>query len=169
MLKECSGPTGVAQRPDSFISSISSGSASCHSDQDNYDLYLPAPEEALRSEAFRWHIATRNFFAWLQDAPLVGMNLGDALVDLLDRMNHFRPNGNNTSDLLSYAGRIGYLNFIGCPEYALAMLRLAEQFKLEDLWIESFAHCVGMNDHLPNSAAYEVSLRLWQLYRHSAC
>lgn len=142
----------------SSSSSLDSLSGSATSVSGSFDLFLAAPEDTLRSNAFRWHLATRNFFAWLHNKPLVGSDLGDAFIDLLDRMNFLRPHSDNTRDILSYARQVGYLDFNHRPEYALALLRLAEQFRLRDLWIETFAHCVGMNERLSSTPGFDVSL-----------
>ncbi|KAL1311710.1 hypothetical protein AAFC00_001811 [Neodothiora populina] len=119
------------------------------------ELYIPAPVDKPRSGTFRWHLATRNFFAWIMSRPLVGMDLGDSLIDLLDRMHLFRPHADNLEDLFQYAKRVGYLNLVGCPEYALAFLRLAEHCQCRHLWINAFTHCVGMNDHLTDAPGFD--------------
>jgi len=122
----------------------------------DFDIYLPAPEDASRSDAFAWHLATRNLFAWMLDAPLVGSSLGKSLVDLLERMLTLRPaTADNVRDCLDYAESMGYMDFAHSPDYALAMLRFAEHFQLRDLWVDAFVHCVGMNDSLCISKEFD--------------
>lgn len=49
---------------------------------------------------------------------------------------------------------MGYMDFSHSPDYALAGLQVADQFHLEDLWIDSFSHCVGMHSILFMSTEY---------------
>jgi len=60
-----------------------------------HELYIPAPRSIERGQAFHYHSATRNFFAWVFGRPLVGSHLGGALVGLLNSMNEFRSAGEN--------------------------------------------------------------------------
>ncbi|KAG9848614.1 hypothetical protein KCU77_g7955, partial [Aureobasidium melanogenum] len=120
-----------------------------------YELFIPAPDDALREEAYCWHITTRNFFAYIANKPLVGSKLGKTFIDLLERMELFcSDKTSNLQDFLSYAREQGYSKFINRPDYALAFLNFAEKFRLKDLWIDAFAHCVGMNDQLDLSADF---------------
>ena len=121
------------------------------------DLYIPAPDDASRETSFQWHLTTRNFFAFLFGKPLVGASLGRALVDLQLRLRVFRPERiENQADLLEYAEGQGYCDFVNCPDHALAMLHYAERFRLRELWIDAFAHCVGMQDSLSLSPEFQV-------------
>lgn len=121
------------------------------------ELFIPAPEDTSRESSFKWHITTRNFFAFVFGKPLVGSHLGQTLVDLQERMHLFRSGQiNNQADFLGYADNQGYRNFVDCPDYALAMLYYAEHYKLRDVWIDAFAHCVGMNESLSVSPEFTV-------------
>jgi hypothetical protein len=121
------------------------------------ELYIPAPEDASREVSFNWHITTRNFFAFVFGKPLVGKNMGQAMVDLQERMRLFRSGRvNNHQDFLDYAENQGYRDLVECTDYSLAMLYYAEHYKLRDVWIDAFAHCVGMNDTLSLSPEFEV-------------
>lgn len=121
------------------------------------ELYIPAPEDASREVSFNWHITTRNFFAFVFGKPLVGKNMGQAMVDLQERMRLFRSGRvNNHQDFLDYTENQGYRDFVECTDYALAMLYYAEHYRLRDVWIDAFVHCVGMNDTLSLSPEFEV-------------
>ena len=123
-----------------------------------YELYIPAPSQLSREEAFQYHITTRNFFAWLYERPLVGDRLGEALIALLERMADFRPETEgNQDDIISYIDGQEYSDFRECPDHALAVLQFAEKFEIRDLWIDAFVHCAGMNNDLASSAEFEVS------------
>jgi len=151
ILKSSTGSIrSTASVSDSGYSSGASSEGPC-------DIFIPAPDESVRSEAFKWHITTRNLFAWMMDMPLVGASLSTALIDLLERMLMLRPaTTNNVDDCLAYVERMGYMDFAHSPDYALALLRFAEHFQLRELWIDAFSHCVGMNDSLCLSPEFDV-------------
>ena len=72
-------------------------------------------------------------------------------------MNVYRDAGiDNVEEVLAYADRIGYTTIENNPDHALAMLNLAENIKHRLVWIDSFAHCVGMSERLSESTQYEV-------------
>jgi len=122
-----------------------------------HGLFIPAPEKYTKEAAFRWHLTTRNFFAFLFGKPLVGVHLGKTLIDLQERIHLFRPgNPNNDSDLMEYLKELGYLEFAHCPDYSLGLLQFAEHYELKELWIDAFAHCVGMNEILSESPEFPV-------------
>ncbi|CAG9992700.1 unnamed protein product [Clonostachys byssicola] len=121
------------------------------------ELYIPAPAMADKSQAFAYHVATRNFFAWVFQKSMVGEHLGTALVGLLHSMHEFRAEGSsNVDELISYLDEEGYLGFANQTNHALAILHLAETFEITDLYLKAFAHCAGMSDRLYTSEEYEV-------------
>jgi hypothetical protein len=123
-----------------------------------YELHVPAPSHLRREEAFRYHVTTRNFFAWMYDLPVVGDQLGGALIALLERLNTFRQNKKqNEEDILAYLSGQDYLDFRECPDHSLAILNLAEACQRRDLWTDAFVHCAGMYDELTFSGEFEVS------------
>ncbi|KAI4956017.1 hypothetical protein J4E91_000227 [Alternaria rosae] len=130
-------------------------------EQSIVELFIPAPEELSRESSFRRHIATRNFFAFLLGKPLVGDHMGQAFVDVQERLHHFRPSHpNNHQDFLDYAENQGYRDLVECTDYALASLYYAEHYKLRDIWVDAFAHCVGMSDSLMLSPEYVLTSKL---------
>ena len=153
----------IAGSPGSSSNSCAIGSESSFpsSTGSKYEVYIPCLEDTPRGEAFAYHLTTRNFFAWMFGKPLVGSHLGESLVDLLERMILFRnEEADNVQDFTIYLEESGYLDFAGCPDYALAILSFAEHFRLRDLWIDAFVHCVGMNETLYLSPEFEVISRL---------
>lgn len=125
-----------------------------------YELYIPAPTDLSREEAFRYHLTTRNFFAWMFDKPIVGDYLGGALIALHERMNEFRPNEEqNEDDILAFIDSQGYTDFRDCCDHALGVLQFAEQLELTELWTDAFVHCAGMWGTLDKSAELAVSGR----------
>lgn len=122
------------------------------------DLYIPAPWTANQLQALHFHLAIRNLFAWVFRRSMVGEQLGTALIALASSLERFRqPEADNTQDLLAYLDEEGYLDLRDQPTYALAILRLAENFQMSDLYHESFAHCVGMSERLFKHSEYSVS------------
>ncbi|KAI4197522.1 MAG: hypothetical protein LQ348_002158, partial [Seirophora lacunosa] len=125
-----------------------------------HELFIPAPPGLSKEGAFRYHLTTRNFFAWMFEKPLVGHRLGDSLLSLLDRMNEFREDEDqNLDDILAYLDSQEYTDFRSCPDHALAVLQFAEKHELLELWRDSFCHCAGMSEELPFSAEYEFVSR----------
>ncbi|OHW92187.1 hypothetical protein CSPAE12_09198 [Colletotrichum incanum] len=120
------------------------------------ELYIPAPPTADKEQAFSYHLATRNFFAWIFRRSVVGEHLGTALIGLLNTMAEFRGNDeDNVPDLMSYLDEEGYLDIKGQPHHALALLHLAEFFQMRDMYIDAFSHCVGMSEELVYSPEYQ--------------
>lgn len=124
-----------------------------------FELYIPAPAGVARQEAYLYHLATRNFFAWVFGKSLVGSHLGTALVGLMNSLNEFRCEGeDNTQAMMDYLDEEGYYDMAENPEYALAVLFFAENFKFKDLWIDAFAHCAGMYERLYAYPEFEVCM-----------
>lgn len=123
-------------------------------DRPQYELYLPSPHALTRDKAFAFHLSTRNFFAYAVGRPVVGERLSSALAGLWDRLRIWAPKATSASDLISYLGMQGYLNFTENPEHALACLKFAESAKLRDVFIDAFVHCAGMHERLFLSPEY---------------
>ena len=122
-----------------------------------YEIHVPPPPTAERGQTFLYHMATRNFFAWIFGKSLVGTHLGGALVGLLNSMIEFRSAGEESvQDLLDYMDEEGYADMRSSPDHALAVLFFAEHFCFKDLWIDAFAHCTGMHGKLAASPGFEV-------------
>jgi len=120
------------------------------------ELYIPAPPTANKEQAFSYHLATRNFLAWVFRRSVVGEHLGIALIGLLNSMAEFRGNDeDNVSELISYMDEEGYLDIKGQPHHAVALLHLAEFFQMTDMYIDAFSHCVGMSEHLQYNPEFE--------------
>lgn len=128
------------------------------------ELFIPAPPTADRMQAFQYHVATRNFLAWVFRRSMVGKSLGSAIVALLHSMHEFRTDvDDNVADMMAYFDEEGYLSMANQPNHALAMLYLAELFQMPELYTRAFAHCVGMSEHLLGSTEYQVpSSWRWQ-------
>lgn len=72
-------------------------------------LYLHAPANLSREGSFAYHVTTRNFFAWLVGAPIVGQDPTSALVALKSRMDIWRDKGSdNFQAICDYIHEQGY-------------------------------------------------------------
>ncbi|RDW84523.1 hypothetical protein BP6252_02113 [Coleophoma cylindrospora] len=126
-----------------------------------FDLYIPAPRAIPKGQAMLYHMATRNFFAWVCGRSVVGSHLGDALIGLLNSMEEWRtPGQDNVEDIVAYIDEEGYADLNSQPDHALAILHFAEHFRFKDLYIDAFSHCVGMYDSLIYSSEYESLSRV---------
>lgn len=75
-------------------------------------IHLDAPSDMSRVERYNYHITTRNFFAWLVGAPLVGPDPVSALLDLKVRMDIWRDHGaDNFGSLFQYVQEQSYGDF----------------------------------------------------------
>lgn len=84
--------------------------------------------------------------------------MGQTFVNLLERMQLYRDESvDSHHDFLEYAENQGYRDLVECTDYALASLYYAEHYRLRPVWVDAFAHCVGMNDSLALSPEYKVS------------
>jgi hypothetical protein len=158
MLGQCDAQIATASGSTSQdLRRMPSSLTNANQQSSTVQLFIPAPEEISKDESFKWHITTRNFFAFLLGKPLVGEHMGQAFVDLQKRLHLFRPSHtNNHQDFLEYADNQGYRDLVECTDYALASLFYAEHYKLRDVWVDAFAHCVGMNDSLVLSPEFAV-------------
>ena len=163
MLNQCDAQiTSTAASTPQPLTRMPTSLSKANQEPITIQLFLPHPEQTSREDAFRWHITTRNFFAFLLGKPLVGEHMGQAFVDLQERLQRFRPEQiSNQQDFLDYAESQGYRDLVECTDYALASLFYAEHYKLKDVWIDAFAHCVGMNDSLVLSPEYSVSSSIY--------
>ena len=130
------------------------------------ELFIPPPTTDT-AQARLYHLAARNFLAWVVRGSMVGEHLGNALVALLHSMHEFRAGvEDNLGDLLGYLDEEGYLFLADQPSHAMALLFLAESLQLGQLYARAFAHCVGMSERLSSSTEYHVGSRVpaceWQ-------
>ncbi|KAI1265173.1 hypothetical protein F5Y18DRAFT_60874 [Xylariaceae sp. FL1019] len=117
-----------------------------------FQLFIPAPPQSEKRQSYNYHLATRNFFAFIFRRSMAGETLGSALIGLMHSMAQFRSQtANNEDDLLNYMDEEGYLDMNCQPNHALAMLRLSEEFQIRELYINAFTHCCGMANLLLGS------------------
>ncbi|KAM5350616.1 hypothetical protein ACJ41O_007121 [Fusarium nematophilum] len=115
--------------------------------QISYEMYLTPPQNMSRNDQLRHQITTRNVFALLYHASLVGLSLHQALSDLHIRLDSYMPPQNdNVSQIVRYMSTRGLDDVRSDPATAVSLLAWAEgpDVRWEDGWRECFAHCAGM-------------------------
>lgn len=125
-----------------------------------YKLYMDAHSGRTKVDVLRYHITTRNFFAFLIREPLVGFTFYQALADLYERLEEYlSPSIDRAIALQSYLVMNGLVNVSNEPRAAAGLLAWSEDVRWNNGWREAFVHSVGMYDdvsHLPESA--DISL-----------
>lgn len=126
--------------------------------QISYEMYFPTPPNASKVDQIRHHITTRNVFALLHHASLVGLSLYQALFDLHSRLEMYMPpEADNVGTILNYLSARGIDDVRGDPETAVSLLAWSEgsEVRWEEGWRESFLHCAGMYSRLESCADFK--------------
>ncbi|CEI39626.1 hypothetical protein FVEN_g1913 [Fusarium venenatum] len=114
-----------------------------------YKMHFPPPQNAKTIDQLRHQITTRNFFALLLNASLVGLSLHEALSDLHVRLDSYMPpNNDNVSQIVRYIYNRDLDDVRNSPSVAVSLLMWAEEpdVRWEEGWRECFTHSVGMYD-----------------------
>ncbi|KAI1088644.1 hypothetical protein F5B19DRAFT_413428 [Rostrohypoxylon terebratum] len=115
--------------------------------QISYEMYFPTPPNLSKLDAHRHAITTRNVFALLYHASLVGLSLFQALSDLLARLaTYMPPEADNVGTIINYLSARGIDDARNEAETAVSMLAWSENpdVRWEEGWCEAFVHCAGM-------------------------
>ncbi|KAK5662649.1 hypothetical protein OQA88_8564 [Cercophora sp. LCS_1] len=119
--------------------------------QISYEMYFPTPSNMTKLDQVRHHITTRNVFALLYHASLVGLSLYQALADLHARLETYMPpEADNVGTILNYLSARGIDDVRNDAETAVSILAWSEgtEVRWEEGWRESFLHCAGMYSQL---------------------
>lgn len=147
LLRECLYKSPSSSDEDDYSDSGYAPSTSSDHDSHCSELYIPAPVELSRQEAFSYHIGTRNYFAYLLEKPIVGENSGLALAHLWQRIQAWQRDDLPVTAFRAFCQERGYSDFAGNLDYAAAALYWSEHARVKEIWIDAFVHCVGMHDH----------------------
>ncbi|KAF4983935.1 hypothetical protein FZEAL_760, partial [Fusarium zealandicum] len=115
--------------------------------QISYEMRLSPPRNLSTIDQLRHRITTRNVFALLHNASIIGLALHQALSDLHVRLDSYMPPQNdNVGQIVQYIYSKGLDDVRSDPETAVSLLAWAEDpdVRWEDGWRECFTHCVGM-------------------------
>ncbi|KAI1145962.1 hypothetical protein F4825DRAFT_224066 [Nemania diffusa] len=146
-----------------------------HADTDgqiSYEMYFPTPPGLSKVEAHRHAITTRNVFALLYHASLVGLSLFQALQDLLERLDaYMEPDADNVGTILNYLSARGIDDARNDAETAVSMLAWSEtsEVRWEEGWREAFLHCAGMYSRLENCADFRHLTPITRALLERAC
>ncbi|CAK7220596.1 hypothetical protein SBRCBS47491_004242 [Sporothrix bragantina] len=126
--------------------------------QISYEMYFPTPPNMNKTDQLRHHITTRNIFALLYHASLVGLSLYQALADLHARLEAYMPpEMDNVGTIINYLGARGIDDVRNDPEAAISLLAWSESpdVRWEEGWRESFLHSTGMYANLESCADFK--------------
>ncbi|RYP93262.1 hypothetical protein DL770_000637 [Monosporascus sp. CRB-9-2] len=140
--------------------------------QISYEMYFPTPPNLSRIDAHRHAITTRNVFALLYHASLVGFSLYQALSDLLARLESYMPqDADNVGTLLNYLSARGIDDPRNDPETAVSILAWSETLEVrwEEGWREAFVHCAGMYPRLEACADFKSLTPITKALLERAC
>ncbi|OAA62788.1 hypothetical protein SPI_04328 [Niveomyces insectorum RCEF 264] len=140
--------------------------------QISYEMYFPTPPSMSKAEQLRYHITTRNVFALLYHASLVGLTLYQALSDLHARLESYMlPETDNVGTIINYLGARGIDDVRNDPETAVSILAWSESpiVRWEEGWRESFLHCGGMYASLEACADFRNVTPITRALLERAC
>lgn len=123
-----------------------------------YEIYFPAPLGRPKIDTLRHQVTTRNVFALLYQASLVGLNIHQALTDLHERLESWFPQEMDIAGMLmDYVASKGFDDVRNNPSQAAGMLAWSEgaAIRWEEGWKEAFVHCVGMYDRLDTTIEFK--------------
>ncbi|KAH6672516.1 hypothetical protein B0J14DRAFT_564142 [Halenospora varia] len=124
----------------------------------SYELSFPAPNLQSRTETVRHQATTRNVFALLYGASLVGYNLYQALVDLHERLEEYMPPDQDAAAMIiEYLVARGMDDVRNEPSAAASLLSWCEgqAVRWEAGWKEAFVHAAGMYNRLEGCLDYK--------------
>lgn len=79
----------------SSVSQTISNTPSAGTEGIKYEIHFPAPVGLSKEQIHKYHLTTRNVFAVLFGIGLVGVTLGETLLDLVERMDAYIPPTNS--------------------------------------------------------------------------
>ncbi|KAI0506635.1 hypothetical protein F5B22DRAFT_438123 [Xylaria bambusicola] len=140
--------------------------------QISYEMYFPTPANLSKAETHRHMITTRNVFAVLYHASLVGLSLFQALHDLLERLDgYMEPDADNVGTIINYLSARGIDDARNDPETAVSLLAWSEtpEVRWEEGWREAFLHCAGMYSRLEDCADFRHLTPITRALLERAC
>ncbi|KAK6330685.1 hypothetical protein TWF718_002883 [Orbilia javanica] len=132
----------------------------------NFALFFAADRPDGRNEEtdplalLRHYVTMRNVFACMFDSFCVGLIEEDSplLSDLVDRMLMYFDGSEDSLGvrLSGFIRKSGLWDVSNDPIKAVDLLHLAATYEMKDLYLEAFAHSVGMWPQVLDSKAHEV-------------
>lgn len=140
--------------------------------QISYEMYFPTPTGMGHLETYRHALTTRNVFALLYHASLVGLSLYQALCDLQYRLDEYLPaEADSVGTILNYMIARGIDDVRNDAETAVSLLAWSEtaEVRWEEGWREGFLHCAGMYTQLEACADFEQLTPITRALLERAC
>lgn len=140
--------------------------------QISYEMYFAAPSNMTHADQLRHQITTRNVFALLYHASLVGLSLYQALADLHARLESYMPpESDNVGTILNYLSARGIDDVRNDAETAVSLLAWSEgnEVRWEEGWRESFLHAAGMYSQLEACADFKHVTPITRALLERAC
>jgi hypothetical protein len=144
-------------RPHKPTPPLSENSIGGFDGQISYEIYFPAPLNQSKTDTLRHQLTTRNVFALLYQASLVGLNLFQALNDLHERLEVYMPPETDAAGLIiDYLITKGIDDVRNNPSAAAALLAWSESqgVRWEEGWREAYVHIAGMYNRLEGVADF---------------
>ncbi|KAM7221938.1 hypothetical protein V8F06_002689 [Rhypophila decipiens] len=140
--------------------------------QISYEMYFAPPSNMTPADQLRHKITTRNVFALLYHASLVGLSLYQALADLHARLEAYMPpESDNVGTILNYLSARGIDDVRNDAETAVSLLAWSEgnEVRWEEGWRESFLHAAGMYSQLEACADFKHVTPITRALLERAC
>lgn len=100
---------------------------------------MDPPAKGSKIDILRYHVTTRNVFAFLLHKSLVGFTFYQILVDLNERLEEILPPPVNCAAALqSYLVAIGLVNVSNEPRAAAGLLAWSEDVRWNEGWREAY-------------------------------
>lgn len=114
--------------------------------QISYEMFFPPSATLSKTDQLRHNITTRNVFALLYHASLVGLSLYQTLTDLQRRLEEYMTQMDNLSTIVSFLSARGIDDVRNDAETAIGLLAWSEirEIRWEEGWREGFLHAAGM-------------------------
>ncbi|KAG0645426.1 hypothetical protein D0Z07_8479 [Hyphodiscus hymeniophilus] len=138
---------------------MSENSSGAYDGQISYEITIAPPLNQTKTEAIRHQVATRNVFAMLYKAPLVGTNLFQALHDLQERLdNWFPPDTDTAGMIIDWLLHKGMEDVRNNPPLAASILAWSELscVRWEEGWKEAYIHSIGMYPRMQSTADFRT-------------
>ena len=136
---------------------MSENSIGAYDGQISYEIYFPSPMNQSKTDTIRHQVTTRNVFALLYQASLVGLNLFQTLNDLQERLEIYMPPDCDAAGLIiDYLVSKGIDDVRENPSVAAAILAWSETqvVRWEEGWREAYVHSAGMYNHLETTSDF---------------
>jgi hypothetical protein len=147
-------PTGASRN---LVTPPMSDASMGYDGQISYEIYFPPPQGLSKTDVLRHQISTRNVFALIYSASLVGINFFQTLQDLQERIEQYlAPHVDPVQMIIDYLAEKGIDDIRENPTVAAGMLAWSETptVRWEEGWREAYVHCAGMHTRLETTADY---------------